>query len=209
MMRKIKYLLILVGTLMLIISLPQHVQASVGFLSVTFKEGDEVVSGGELTLYHVADVAYKYTAEWNLCEILLKDVQSSLLAEQLESFAEEQQIEGERFPIDETGSVKITGLEEGIYLVVQSAESKGYCKIKSFLLTIPVIENGKMIYDINAFPKIEKESDKPEKEPSEKPKNPQEKLPQTGQLNWPIPVMAISGLILFTIGWSVRFTKKE
>ena len=26
-------------------------------------------------------------------------------------------------------------------------------------------------------------------------------LPQTGQLNWPIPVMAISGMLLFAFGW--------
>ncbi|MDY2814374.1 MAG: LPXTG cell wall anchor domain-containing protein [Dorea sp.] len=29
------------------------------------------------------------------------------------------------------------------------------------------------------------------------------KLPQTGQLNWPVPVMAMSGMLLFMIGWSM------
>lgn len=31
------------------------------------------------------------------------------------------------------------------------------------------------------------------------------KLPQTGQLNWPIPVLVILGLTMFTIGWNLRF----
>ena len=26
-------------------------------------------------------------------------------------------------------------------------------------------------------------------------------LPQTGQLNWPIPFMACSGVLLFAVGW--------
>ena len=39
---------------------------------------------------------------------------------------------------------------------------------------------------------------------------PDDELADTGQLNWPIPVLAISGLILFSIGWAVlNFGKKE
>ena len=35
-------------------------------------------------------------------------------------------------------------------------------------------------------------------------------LADTGQLNWPIPVFAVAGLLLFSIGWSVlNFGKKE
>jgi hypothetical protein len=33
------------------------------------------------------------------------------------------------------------------------------------------------------------------------------KLPQTGQLNWPIPVLVIFGLVVFSIGWNLRFGK--
>jgi hypothetical protein len=35
----------------------------------------------------------------------------------------------------------------------------------------------------------------------------QPKLPQTGQLNWPIPVLVIFGLAAFSIGWNLRFGK--
>lgn len=39
---------------------------------------------------------------------------------------------------------------------------------------------------------------------------PDDELADTGQLNWPIPVLAISGLLLFSIGWAVlNFGKKE
>ena len=39
---------------------------------------------------------------------------------------------------------------------------------------------------------------------------PPDKLIQTSQLNWPIPVLAIAGLLLFSIGWSMlNFGKKD
>ena len=35
-------------------------------------------------------------------------------------------------------------------------------------------------------------------------------LPQTGQLNWPVPVLACSGVLLFAAGWVLnRQGKKE
>jgi hypothetical protein len=29
-------------------------------------------------------------------------------------------------------------------------------------------------------------------------------MPQTGQLRWPIPVMAVAGMVLFAIGWAIK-----
>jgi hypothetical protein len=34
------------------------------------------------------------------------------------------------------------------------------------------------------------------------------KLPQTGQLNWPVPLMAMSGVILFALGWWLKQREK-
>lgn len=64
-------------------------------------------------------------------------------------------------------------------------------------------------------------SDKPEEPTSEPsaddegttvkpPVDEEDKLVQTGQLNWPVPVCAISGLLIFSVGWAVlNFGKKE
>lgn len=35
------------------------------------------------------------------------------------------------------------------------------------------------------------------------------KLPQTGQLTWPIPIMTISGMVLFAVGWWLCFGRKD
>lgn len=34
-------------------------------------------------------------------------------------------------------------------------------------------------------------------------------LPQTGQLNWPIPLLAVAGLAVFAAGWILRFGQKK
>ena len=49
-------------------------------------------------------------------------------------------------------------------------------------------------------------------EPTTNPSKPDDDddLADTGQLNWPIPVFAIAGLLLFSIGWAMlNFGKKE
>ncbi len=53
------------------------------------------------------------------------------------------------------------------------------------------------------------DTEEPTTKPSETEKD-EDKLAQTGQLNWPVPVCAIAGLLVFSIGWSVlNFSRKE
>ncbi|MBQ2812426.1 MAG: hypothetical protein IJE63_04175, partial [Clostridia bacterium] len=48
--------------------------------------------------------------------------------------------------------------------------------------------------------------DKPDNETTTKP----DELIDTGQLNWPVPVLAIAGLLAFSIGWTMlNLGKKE
>ncbi len=53
----------------------------------------------------------------------------------------------------------------------------------------------------------------PTSEPSTKPKEEttsRDELIHTGQLNWPVPVLAVAGILLFSIGWAIiNFGKKE
>jgi len=106
---------------------------------------------------------------------------------------------------DAQGKIVMTKLPAGVYLFVQSGQENSKVIVNEFLVSLPWLVDGELIYDVDAAPKIVLEVIKPEK--PEKPENPT--LPQTGQLKWPIPVMAFSGLLLFSVGWYLYFVKKE
>lgn len=192
-----------------------------GSMDVTLydHQNDVPLRGGALTVYKVADVArtngdlhFVYTADFTGCGIAL-----------------------------------------GLYLVVQTENSKGYEAINSFLVSLPMADESGWLYTVDATPKVgaptqEVTPPEPEK-PSEpdkptqpgtpdEPDNPDmpvdpndpnrpvspgtpdnpvapgnpdnpmapgrpdgNALPQSGQLNWPIPFMACSGVLLFAVGW--------
>ena len=53
-------------------------------------------------------------------------------------------------------------------------------------------------------------TDKPVSKPSTEPSTKPEELIDTGQLNWPVPIFAGVGLMLFSLGWSMlNFGKKD
>ena len=67
-------------------------------------------------------------------------------------------------------------------------------------------EDGHYRYDIDAAGKF-KPTPKPDT--PDKPNTPGSHLPQTGQLNWPVPVLAGAGLVLFALGWWLCFGQRK
>ena len=110
----------------------------------------------------------------------------------------------------ENGKVTFTGLTTGLYLVIQEEAAEGFHKLGAFLISVPYLQDGVYQYQVTAAVKLELERE-PETEPTTPPPTEPEdpKLPQTGQLNWPIPLMAVAGLTLFIAGWLLRFGKKK
>ena len=107
------------------------------------------------------------------------------------------------------GKAIFTNLSTGLYLIVQNQAADGFHKMDSFLVSLPYTENGTYQYHVTA--EIKSELERPEPDPTE-PSSPPPKdpyLPQTSQLNWPIPLMAIAGLSLFSLGWILCFGKKD
>ena len=108
------------------------------------------------------------------------------------------------------GKAVFADLPTGLYLIVQDEAAEGFSKLSPFLVSVPYMEDGTYRYHVTAAIKSELERE-PESEPTEPP--PTEPgdpdLPQTGQLNWPIPLMLVSGLALFLVGWVLRYGKKE
>ena len=233
-----------------------------GSIEVTLydHQNDTALRGGKLTLYKVADVTrskgdlkFSYTEDFKGCGITLGDLTDSSLASRLEAKLP-LTAEGITRTVSEDGKVTFSNLPLGLYLVVQTENSKGYEAINSFLVSLPMADESGWLYTVDASPKVGSPTgeyppqepdtpttpEKPDKpatpvqpdtpdtpdtsEPTDTPQEPalpgrptgsgssdgsgsSSGLPQSGQLNWPIPVMACSGLLLFAAGWVLN--KKE
>lgn len=193
-----------------------------GQISVTMAYQGKTVSGGTLTLYRVGQVHeddgnydFQPTGDFASCGASFADVTSSALAASLAQYAKNHDLSGVTKQVGADGKVAFSNLEVGLYLLVQNKAADGYRKAKPFLVSLPYLEDGVYRYEVDASPKVELTREttptNPPKTPPKPstPKTPGGKLPQTGQLNWPVPVLSILGLCLFAGGWFLRFGKKE
>lgn len=194
-----------------------------GTISITMRYNKNPVAGGSLTLYRVGDIkeddgnySFTLTEDFTASQADLTDITSANLAKQFAQYAKDQKISGEAVKINDNGEVSFSDLDLGLYLLTQNEAASGYAAADPFLVTVPMNENGTYIYAVDASPKVEL---------SKAPETPTTptggsgttststtvitKLPQTGQLNWPIPVLAVVGLGLFSIGWVLCFGKEK
>ena len=103
------------------------------------------------------------------------------------------------------GTAYFADVPEGLWLIVQTENSDGYAPFAPFLLELPMKLEGRTIRDAAAEPKLSPpihENDDPP------PKKDDEKLPYTGQLRWPVPVLAAVGLILISVSVVVGRRKR-
>lgn len=187
-----------------------------GTITITMHVGDTAVGGGTLTMYRVGEVRendgdyeFQPAGDFVSCGEPFEDVTSPTLADSLAKYASDKKITGVTNDINMDGSVTFTDLEVGLYLFVQNKAASGYNKADPFLVTLPYMQgNEQYSYNVDASPKVELEKE-PESTtpPPAKPHEPT--LPKTGQLNWPIPVLAVLGLLLFTAGWLMRFGQRK
>lgn len=186
-------------------------------IRVDIKSDGEPVPGGSLMLYRVADIHEddgNYFYQWNedfAGSMLQMEVQSDTVAKELLEYAVEN--EYEPLDIEEVnveGRAIFVDLTPGLYLVAQAEPAEGYLGFSPFLVSLPNFENGSYNYHVNASPKVDDIPVAPTvPETSEPPDEPDEKLPQTGQLNWPIPMMVVGGLLLFVLGLCLRSGKRK
>lgn len=108
------------------------------------------------------------------------------------------------------GKVEFPDLPHGLYVVWQNEEDacEGYAPISPFLISIPRYANGEYTLDVVAKPKVPF-SPEPPPPPTEPPPPPPPELPKTGQLKWPVPVMAAAGIALLIIGCILRASRKK
>lgn len=141
---------------------------------------------------------------------------------------------------NQNGEVSFTGLELGLYYVVQFERVDGFTKIVPFLITVPQKNADETLtYEIDAMPKLSTVSDASIDDngrgsaidgDSQKMSTggdgissmpgggteigkggvvSQPKLPQTGQLWWPIFVLILLGVLFIGIGYMGKYRQKQ
>lgn len=175
----------------------------------------KVIPGGEMTLYKVAvaiqvggNNIFQLTEDFKGSGVSLDGISESdagekELASALETYANNHKLAGEAMTVDDNGRAEWGNLELGLYLIVNTAAAEGYAPINSFLITVPRYLEGSYVYDVTANPKVGTATAAAVKtpEPNTKTTVSGRKLPQTGQLWWPVPIMAIAGMMFVMFGW--------
>lgn len=198
-----------------------------GTIKITMSKGGETVPGGSLTLYRAGSVQeedgdyhFELTGDFADSKVSLANVESARTAKLLAEYAEKKELTGTKKEIGKDGKATFSDLELGLYLLVQEENAPGYHPVNPFLVSVPMFEDGSYLYEVDADPKVElaESPKKPHRPGPENPSNPPKPssstppgatLPQTGQLNWPIPILAAAGLCLFAAGWALRFRRSE
>ena len=190
----------------------------IGSISITFTYYDEtakttkpVTGGNSVGLYKVADVivdnGFKFVVDERFAGAgTIPDTDESLdaanldLAEKMAATAKSYAYDVQPKAMDAQGKVSFEGLEVGLYLVVQAAQGEGDNKfvLTPFLITIPQKNpDGSLVYDVDAQSKplgIGKVVPTPPSPPTPS------HLPQTGQMWWPVVLLAGLGVIAFCFG---------
>lgn len=188
-------------------------QCSITFL---FEFDSTPLTGGKLTLYRVGQISPDGN-QFVLVEPLLQDgpdlsnLEDPSLAKTLNELAVEHNLPSYTAGIAD-GKAVFSDLKTGVYVVCQlnGEEIPEYAAINPFLISLPQWQNDAYIYDMTASPKVPLQpsaTEPTQPKPTEPVDTPD--LPQTGQLNWPVPLMAVSGLAIFGIGWILFFRAKR
>lgn len=179
----------------------------------------EPLNSGSLTVVRVGEIredngdySFAWIEELSDSGLSLDDLEDSGLHLAVAELVASLELESLSTEIAE-GEAVFSDLPTGLYLVTQEAPCEGFAPLRPFLISLPQRDGDAYIYDLNVKPKVSLETKPTEPSKPTEPTEPTEPgepdLPQTGQLNWPISVLAVSGLAFLTVGCFLRFGKKE
>ena len=170
-----------------------------GSLTVLLSDGDgAAVPDILIRLYRVGEPDGTLTPEFSAADItpdsLLSQRDSPQNAVTLAKLASARQLTGTETATDQRGSVRFTGLTEGVYLVLCPPGQAMTFPV--FLVCVPLTVNGSATYDIVSRPKAEPPAD-PTPTPSPTPDG---ALPQTGADPLPLLLLLVGGCLLVIWG---------
>ncbi|MBQ4560752.1 MAG: hypothetical protein IJA55_00290 [Clostridia bacterium] len=204
-----------------------------GSVSVTMRYGGNPVPGGTMTLYRVGDVViedgnciFKLTEHFAELDLNLSDLESDQLVFDVAGHIDDNNIDGVTKDIDANGRVIFEALEPGLYMLIQKTAATGYNCSNPFLVSLPMNGNDEYIYDVDASAKAEltKNNDNPYDDTTPDSDTSTggrdttggrvttsggNRLPQTGQLKWPIPILTVAGAGFVLVGMLLCFGSKR
>ncbi len=205
-----------------------------GKITVKMSYDGKTITDGTLTAYRVGEIqenngnySFVKTPPMENFSGNYNNISEPKLANEVYDFVKEHNIQAYSEVDNKDGKIAFTNLDLGLYLIVQTKASNGYELMNPFLVSVPMNEDGNYVYEINAEEKFQLHQDpttttSPESPDSSNPSDPSVSsvpsiqtdqsdptLPQAGQLNWPIPVLVILGLVLITIGWLLCSRKEK
>lgn len=194
-----------------------------GSITLHFAYEGKPLAGGKLTLRQVAEVKatdtgleFAWLPAMKSAGIPMKDLESPTVAKKVADAADKGSLPSTTAAIGKDGTVSFKDLPLGLYLLTQPEAPAGFECIRPFLMGVPgKNDKGGYVYDVDGAPKpqVVKATPSPSPSPSptpipEDPSKPP-KLPQTGQLKWPIAVMAVAGLVLTALGTGLRISARR
>ena len=202
-------------------------QAGISGISLELIKVAELAGPDEEGNYSYALTGKFADSKVDVTNLTEKNVGEREKAEALQTIVNNNNIRGTAKVTDNNGSVSFTGLDLGVYLIQNYPVDKDKETVRAFLVTVPRLLNNTYVYDVNATGKPEapdiggggdetesesngnkkkKSSTEKSKKKSSTPDSPGgggstgSRLPQTGQLWWPVPVLIAAGLVLIVFG---------
>ncbi len=177
-------------------------------------------------------INYEITKDFKNCNIPIDNIESDEVIYNLESYITNNGISGMKTNVDDNGIAEFSSLKPGIYFVKQNNAAEGYRKVSSFTVSLPFYERGKYQYTVTANPKLVSnrfDNNNPPttvKSPNSNGDHNQNhnggsnqnsnsnskhngsdsdsRLPKTGQLNLPVPILTVTGFCMIVFGFIIR-----
>jgi len=183
-----------------------------GSIQITMRHGQELLPGGSITLFRVGEVCenngdfgFSLTGDFKNSQLSLEDIKTAVVAETFEKYANENDLRGSTKEIGQDGKVIFDDLELGLYLLVQYDAAEGYNCMNSFLISVPGLEDGQYVYDVDGSPKMSAL----EKKPVEVEQPDDSEAPRTGEFGHPFSALVSSGLSLLVVSGILFFRKQK
>lgn len=169
-----------------------------GKVTIHFRYKGMNIPGGLVEIYKVADVdntdenyTFVKTAEFAdyTGDIYNWNDPDEIAA--MEKFIRDRELKG-RNEVNGEGGTIIRDVEVGLYFIVQTIPADGFSLANSFFVSMPAKVGDTYVYDVDATPKTEIEQTTTPPPPG---------IPDTGVAEWKVPAFAISGVLIFAMGW--------